>query len=272
LTVSLIRDSAGQPLYTLAVTEDIEQRKKAEDDIRRALQRERELSELKSQFITTVSHEFRTPLTTIISSAELLERKNLELNDPKRAKYFNNIQRGANRITHVLDDILMLMKLESETITSDSTSLNLSQFCRDIVAKWQKSAGEQYCISFVDNSTVDLIANLDASLLHQVLSHLVFNAIRYSPKGGSICIEMICKSRSVIFYVRDQGIGIPVAEQTKIFDTFYRANNADSIPGTPGAGLGLAIAAKAVALQNGTIEVNSEIGRGTTFIVSLPLS
>ena len=245
--------------------------KLADADVRQALEREKELSELKSNLITTVSHEFRTPLSVITTSAELLELKHLQWNEEKLSRCFGKIHTSVRRMLQVLEDTLTLNKIEAGEYEFEPTPLNLTHFCRYLVAQWQLKTSSPHVITFVSQGEPTISPCLDADLLNLILTHLISNAIRYSPKGGNIVLELIYEQSSARINIQDSGIGIPEADITQIFDKFYRASNANNIPGTPGIGLGLTIVKKAVDLLEGTISAKSEVGAGTIFTISLPL-
>lgn len=237
-----------------------------EAELRQALTREKELSELKSRIITTISHEYRTPLTTILSSAELLEVNRHKWDDDKQLKHFHRIQATVKHMTDLVNDVLFVNKAEFEKLEFNPQLLNLIDFCREIVDELQSTVIDKYKLDFI--SVGDCIqANLDGKLLRQIITNLLSNAIKYSPDGGTVLLQLICKDTHIVFQICDQGIGIPKEDQQKLFETFSRASNVGTIQGT---GLGLSIVKKCVDLHNGEITVNSDVGIGTTFTIRLP--
>lgn len=287
-------DDSGILLEFQAVGRDITKLKQAEAEILKALERERELSELRSGFVSLVSHEFRTPLTAIQSSAELLERYNHKLSDEKKQNHHRRIQNAVQRMTQLLEDVLTIGKAEAGKLQFTPSPMDLVAFCHDLVESLQISARPQHKINFVavaDGSD----AQMDEKLLAHILTNLLSNAIKYSPDGGMVQFDLICDhplggakgnrfalplrgNRSVdgargdrswaIFRIQDSGIGIPPEDLERLFESFGRASNVGAIPGT---GLGLAIVKKCVDLHGGQITVESEVGTGTTFTVTLPL-
>lgn len=260
-------DDSGNILEFQAVGRDITKLKQAEAEIVKALERERELSELRSGFVSLVSHEFRTPLTTIQSSAELLERYNNRLSEEKKQNHYRRIQQAVQRMTQLLEDVLTIGKAEAGKLQFTPSPMDLVAFCRDLVESLQMSAKPQHQLNFVvigDGSD----AQMDEKLLGHILTNLLTNAIKYSPDGGTVQFDVVCDRTWVIFRIQDSGIGIPPEDLERLFESFGRASNVGAIPGT---GLGLAIVKRCVDLHEGEITVESEVGVGTTFTVTLPL-
>ncbi len=278
-------DDSGILIEFQRVGRDITKLKQAEAEVLKALEKERELSELRSGFVSLVSHEFRTPLTTIQSSAELLERYSHKLSDEKKQIHRRRIQNAVQRMTHLLDDVLTIGQAEAGKLTFTPSPMDLVAFCRDLVESLQMSIHPQYKLNFVvvgDGSD----AQMDEKLLEHILTNLLTNAIKYSPDGGTVQFDLICDAlgacplgnhfllpekgdrRWAVFRIQDRGIGIPPQDVERLFESFGRASNVGTIPGT---GLGLAIVKRCVDLHGGEITVESEMGVGTTFMVTLPL-
>lgn len=259
-------DEQGKLIEFQGVGRDITQLKQAEAEILKALERERELSELRSGFVSLVSHEFRTPLTTIQSSAELLDRYNHKLSDEKKHNHHRRIQSAVKRMTQLLEDVLTIGKAEAGKLKFEPSPIDLVAFCRDLVESMQINVQHHQINYVVVGDCID--ARMDEKLLGHILTNLLSNAIKYSPAGGCIQFELICDRQSAIFRIQDQGIGIPPEDTEHLFESFGRASNVGTLPGT---GLGLAIVKKCVDLHQGNVAVESEVGVGTTFIVTLPL-
>jgi PAS domain S-box-containing protein len=263
-----VKDKTGQ-IYRLAgIAEDITVRKLAEEEIYKALQRERELSELKSHFIATTSHEFRTPLTTIQSSVELLERYRHKFSEEKQLAHLHRIQTATHNMTEMLNEILLISEAEAGKLKFNPKLMDLEQFCCELVEELQQGIGKQHVIVLTTQSQ-GILAYLDKKLLRQILSNLVSNAIKYSPSGCPVRFNLSCSEDKAIFQIQDQGIGIPPEDQSRLFEAFHRAANVGTIQGT---GLGLAIVKQCVDLHKGEITVDSIEGIGTTFTVTLPLN
>ncbi len=252
--------------------QEIINRTKAEAMVRGALVREKELSDLKSRFITTASHEFRTPLTTILSSSELLERYSPKWSEEKKLSHLKRIQVAVEQMTRLLDDVLLIGKAEAGKLEFNPLALDLVRFCHDLIEEMEH-ASINHKITLRTQalcpSSKCLSVCMDEKLLRHIFSNLLSNAIKYSPQDSTVDFSFVCQQGCAIFQIADRGIGIPLADQDKLFDSFHRASNVGTISGT---GLGLAIVKKSVDLHGGKIEVNSEVGVGTTITVTLPLN
>jgi PAS domain S-box-containing protein len=249
------------------VGRDITERKRAEAEMIKALEREKELRELKSRFISMASHEFRTPMTSILSSTELLEHYSNRWAEDKKLKHYHRIKDSIKRMTELLNDVLLVSKAESGKLEFNPKPLALQKFCSDLVEEIQLGIAEKHKIDFIF-SEQGTNPFLDEKLLLHILTNLLTNAIKYSPQGTTVRFGCYCQDEEIIFEIQDKGIGIPPEDQPRLFESFHRCNNVGTIPGT---GLGLAIVKNAVELQGGRITFNSEVGVGTTFRVTLPL-
>jgi PAS domain S-box-containing protein len=244
------------------------QRKRAEEEVRQALEKEKELSELKSRFVSMISHEFRTPLSVISFSSGLLENYSYRWSEEKRFQHFQRIQTAVKQMTRLLEDVLFIGKEAAGKLELKPEPIDLEKFCCELVEEMQLSAGPQHCIIFCKQGEPSE-ARMDEKLLRQIFGNLLTNAIKYSPEGGTIYFRLLYRSEEVVFQVQDQGIGIPPEDQQRLFDSFHRASNVGTISGT---GLGLAIVKQSLDIHQGKISVASEVGSGTTFTVTLPLS
>ncbi|MBK1987202.1 PAS domain S-box protein [Sphaerospermopsis aphanizomenoides BCCUSP55] len=257
----------GKAYHTLGVSTDITERKRAEQEIHKALEREKELGELKSRFVSMTSHEFRTPLAVISSSVGILKDFGHKLDDARKEKHLDCIQTYVKHTTQLLDDILLINKAENGKLAFEPAPLDLITFFHKLSEEIQLSA-PNHTIVFSSNSQVSVIGNLDKKLLRQIVINLLSNAIKYSPHSATINFDLNITESNVIFSIQDQGIGIPEADIDQLFESFHRARNVGNIHGT---GLGLSIVAKCIDLHKGSITVNSDEGVGTTFIVTIPL-
>jgi signal transduction histidine kinase len=275
--------------------------------MRQALEKEKEMHELKSRFVSMVSHEFRNPLSTIFTSTELLANHSHLLTENKKGEYIHHIQRAVRHLDQLLNDVILIGKAEIGTVKFNPKPLNLEAFCEDLIADFKLNLTDKHeliftiqgrCLTFggiqhqvenqrqnqIQNQTANTIENkittlkeieksvfpcLDEKLLYHILSNLIGNAIKYSPKGGTIRFDLYCVQGEAIFRIQDEGIGIPEKDQDNLFTSFHRATNVEKIPGN---GLGLAIVKQYVDLYGGEISFVSKQGVGTTFIVSLPFS
>jgi signal transduction histidine kinase len=264
ITVQLLARSLR---YAIERGEIVKQLKDSEQRLSQALEQEQKLNLLKSNFIAIASHEFRTPMTTIRSSVELLQF-NLKLTEEKRNTYFDLIKAAINRIVHLMDEVLLLGSTEAGGLKYNPAPLNLEKFCHELIAAVQVNTNEQYVITFSHQGNCNLV-EMDEKLLKHIFNNLLSNAIKYSPEGGKIQFDLNAQADTVTFQVQDQGIGIPPEDQLNLFEAFHRCSNVGKIQGT---GLGLAIAKKCVDLHQGQIQVSSEVNVGTTFTVVLPLN
>ncbi|MDX2098845.1 MAG: PAS domain-containing protein [Leptolyngbyaceae cyanobacterium bins.59] len=239
-----------------------------EEELRQSLNRERELSNLKSRFITTVSHEFRTPLTILLTSVELLKRYKATWPAEKSDKYYERMRGAIDKMTAILNDILTLAKMEAGKSQCSLAPINLQVFCQELITELKEENGIQNPLEFIDHrSTLDDVW-LDAELLWNILSQLLMNAVKYSTPDLPVQLILSRDAETVTFQIQDTGLGIPQEDLPYIFDSFHRASNVVNIPGT---GLGLAIVNRCVGLHGGQTTVQSEMGAGTTVTVTLPL-
>jgi signal transduction histidine kinase len=245
---------------------DITERKRAEE-IRNALERERELSEGRFKFVSMMSHEFRNPLTTIIMSSELLQNFSDRTTEDQKSRCLKHIETAAKEMTQLLDDILSLTKAEVGKLVFNPQPFDLAEFCRNLLEEMRIASAGKHTLTFVIQSECDQ-ACMDENLLRYILRNLLSNAIKYSPQGGNVQFELSCEKGEAIFQIQDWGIGIPLKDQQKLFESFHRGQNVGKIPGT---GLGLCIVKRYVDLHGGHISLKSKVGVGTTFTVTLPL-
>jgi two-component system, sensor histidine kinase and response regulator len=232
----------------------------------KALEKEKELNRLKSEFIAMVSHDFRTPLTSIQGFSELLSGSLDKLTPEVRSRYFSKINSSISHLLHLLDEFLLAGSMDEGALSCQVQLLDLAAFCHDMVEGMQVEQPTPYPIQVCFQGEVAQ-AMLDPNLLRQILTNLLSNAVKYSPQRQPIQLEIECLPSDVRFQVRDQGIGIPASSFAYLFDAFYRSKNVGSIQGT---GLGLAIVKRCVEAHQGQIAINSTEGVGTSVTVTLP--
>lgn len=251
-----------------ALENEIQIRKKAEDDARKALDRERELNELKSKFVSIASHEFRTPLSTVMSSASLInqyiERGEVE----KVAKHVHRIKSSVNHLTSILNDFLSLGKLEEGKIDVNKESVDIAEFLQEVKEEIMPALKTGQVLNISCSPGVNRF-NSDTHILRNILFNLISNASKYSDEHTTITLECFIDQRNIGFGIRDQGIGIPIEDQRNMFDRFFRASNAGNVQGT---GLGLNIVKRYVELLDGSISFVSEFNKGSIFTVMIPMS
>lgn len=246
---------------------EIAERQRAEAEALQALEKERELSELKSRFITTASHEFRTPLSIVLTSAELLERLGAACPDERRSRYLQKIREAVRSMTTILGNLLTLGKADSGALKLQPTEFDLQRFCNSLLSDLQIGVESRPPVKFYFQGDRTQV-KLDPELLTLILTHLLNNALKYSQSASEINLEVSCSQDFAVFRVCDRGIGIPPDDLPRILEPFHRATNVDTIPGT---GLGLSIVQDCVTLHQGEIHIESELGRGTTVTVRLPI-
>lgn len=268
-SVFLLRDVNGQhPANLVAIVHDITHIKNAEKRILAALEAEKELGELRSRFISTTSHEFRTPLAIISSSTGILKKYWPKLDSQRRGQHLERIQESVHHMVELLDDVLTINRAETKYLPFEPQPLDLVSFCQGITDELQSST-EYHCLLFsYDGPKPGEAVAFDPKLLRQILTNLLGNAIKYSPCGQQVEFHLQRRGDDGIFSVQDYGIGINPEDIPNLFDSFYRGTNVGSIPGT---GLGLPIVKKCAELHGGTITVTSQLGQGSRFQVDLPL-
>lgn len=257
----------GNLIGHVGTVEDVTEQKQAEQEIRHALEKERELNELRARFVTTISHEFRTPLAVIVSSAELVQRYEHKMTQEKKHQHFEKIQVASRHITHLLDEVLFISKASSGELQLNPAPVDLEKFCQSVLDDMQSALSSSHTFLLSYQNPHALIC-LDEKLLRYILTNLLSNAIKYSPPGSEVNLEITCDTQTANFSVQDQGIGIPITDQLQLFEAFHRAKNASNIPGV---GLGLSIVKSCVDLHGGQITVESNPAIGTKFTVMLPL-
>lgn len=261
-----LRDADGLIQQILVVENNVTQQKKAEFNILQTLEKERKLNELKSRFVSMASHEFRTPLSTILSSLSLLGRYEKPEHAEKREKHIGRIKSSVHNLTGILNDFLSLDKLESGHILPNYEELNIPVFVNEIIEGLQETItknGQEIKFEFEGEEMVDC----DSNMLRNIMTNLVSNAMKYSGENKPIEVNCEVLDGKMKLTVRDFGIGIPEEDQQHMFERFFRAKNATNIQGT---GLGLNIVRKYLDILGGDIWFESEYGSGTTFFVVLP--
>lgn len=280
----LFRHKSGRPVYLLvsgspllgkhgeyvgsfAVTTDITAQKQAETALRQALAKEKELGELKSRFVSMSSHEFRTPLATILALTETLIAYRHRIPDDQIDERLDKVQEQVSHLKDIMDDVLMLARMQAHRVEFNPVWLNLDALCRSVIDEFQSRADVQSRLVYTCNQESQEII-LDRKLMRHILINLVSNALKYSPESEIVTIMLDYTPSDLILTVRDKGIGIPDADLPYLFEPFHRATNVSTISGT---GLGLVITKEAVDLHSGVITVESQLDVGTTFTVRIPI-
>ena len=224
-------------------------------------------NQLKSEFVSMLSHDFRNPLNTILLSAGLLEESGDRLSKGQQRNYFKMIRTAINDLDELLSEVLLLGRTENGKLSCHFECLDLMLFCQDLIRLVNNAQSQPRQIDFRPQGNLQQ-GLWDAHLLRHILCNLLSNAIKYSPAGTPITFEVIAQDQTMIFRVTDQGIGIPPTAIAELFDPFFRADNVEGVSGT---GLGLAIVQRCAAIHGGTVQVESRENEGSTFVVSLPI-
>ncbi len=260
LNVTAMRDDQNEIIGFLGIAINISERKKVEQELHKSLEKEKELSELKSRFVSMASHEFRTPLSTVLSSAYLIEQYITTEDQPKREKHLQRIITSVNMLTDILNDFLSVGKIEEGKIHVRPSHFNLKELVTTLSDEMRYSLKKGQIIRTHHSGTTD--AFLDTSLFKHIILNLVSNASKFSSEEGLIEINTNCSKHQVTLSVKDYGIGISREDQKHLMERFFRGANAGNIQGT---GLGLHIVSKYAELMNGTVHCKSELDKGTTF-------
>jgi PAS domain S-box-containing protein len=262
----------GKPAFQI-VTLDIAERKQMEaalieaELLRRALDQERELKELKSRFISMVSHQFRTPLSVISTTGYLLENYFERLPPEKRQDYFGKIRSQIDRLDELIENILTISEKEEKGLAFTPSTIDLWTFCQEVIAEMQLTSPTLHKLIFTADGDLTA-AVVDEKLLHNILTNLLSNSIKYSPDGGEVVFKLTRQADEAVFEISDEGIGILADDQKHLFEPFHRGHN---VTGIKGNGLGLKIAKDFVDVHGGTIACVSAVDKGTTFTVRLPI-
>ena len=236
-----------------------------QDELNTALSQEKELNQLKSRFVSTVSHEFRNPLNSISGMTQILQTYGDRLSPEKKTEVLAQLKRNVTKMIVLLDDVLAISRTDLGKLEFAPDRLSLESFCYSLTKEVQSSSNSKQLIKFTYRAEQENF-DLDRKLLHHILTNLLINATKYSPQG-EIDFTVTQIESKLVFEVRDRGIGIPSKDLPQIFDSFYRAGNTQGFQGT---GLGLAIVKQYVELHQGAIAVESELDVGTTFTVTIP--
>jgi PAS domain S-box-containing protein len=253
--------------HLLVMGVDISERKQAEVELLRTLERETELNQLKSNFVSMVSHEFRTPLGIIQSSAELLREFYQKMPAVERDQQLDSITRNTRRMAALMEEMLVLSRLDAGKVDFKPAALDFGRFCRRIVDE-VLSATNRSCVIELSLASPTLNAEADERLLNHIFTNLLSNAVKYSQSGSTVSFTVERDGADAVCTIRDHGIGISAQDQQHLFKAFHRGSNVGTRPGT---GLGLLLVKRCVKLHHGTVQLVSQVGEGTTVTVRLPV-
>jgi PAS domain S-box-containing protein len=262
LNAELEQKVADRTHALLTTLEQLEQR---QAELAQALAAEQELGELKSRFVSMASHEFRTPLTTVLTSASLIAQYPAAEQQDKRLRHLDRIHQSVNHLNDILEEFLSVGRIEEGNVVPRPAQLDLPTLLRETVADVQglRQTGQ----TIEQEVSCPRPVWLDPSLLRKILVNLLSNALKYSGEHALVALRATCHDSRLTLVVQDQGVGISAEDQTHLFERFFRARNVSNVPGT---GLGLYITARYVALLGGTITLVSALGQGTTVTVTIP--
>ncbi len=271
---SYLRDEAGKPIGIVTVNRDVTDQKllakevQEKEKLSNALENERRVQEIRTRFMRMISHEFRTPLTIINTSYDMLKTYYDRMTPEQRNQRLDNIAEQVTHLRDLMGEVSLLLSTDPLLPNFAPTEFDFVPYCEDQITEIRRAC---------ETHTLNLLLNCDSASLHadskllrHVLNNLLYNAIKYSPDGSPVTVTVdVEEEHTLVLRVKDVGIGIPDVDCAHIFEPFYRATNVDE---TPGSGLGLAIVKQIVDLHQGSIDVESHLGQGSTFTVKLPLS
>ncbi len=250
---------------TIQLQSTLNELEASKEELTLSLEKEKEVNDLKSRFVSMASHEFRTPLSTILSSISLLAKYNTTEDQPKRDRHIDRIKSSVKSLTDILNEFLSLGKIEEGKVEVKPEEFDLTEFISNIINEMNVLLKPNQNIQYTHIGAPNTY--LDSNLLKHVLVNLMSNAIKFSPENAIINIETKIDDSVTLIEIIDQGIGIPKSDQVHLFERFFRASNVTNIQGT---GLGLHIVGRYVELLNGNIQYNSELEKGSKFTISLP--
>jgi signal transduction histidine kinase len=265
VTLTALQLEGRQALQAVII--DLTERKRAEAELQNALAKERELNQLKSDFVSLVSHEFRTPLEIIMSSADNLDRYHDRLTADKREQLLRTINRSVRRMSGMMEEVLVLGRLETDRMTFKPAEFDLRAFCQRVCDEIESATGKRCPISLKADGLSERAFG-DEGVLRHIFTNLLSNAVKYSAPGEPVDFLVDREGEQVVCRIVDHGCGIPEADQKRLFQAFHRGSNVRQIPGT---GLGLLIVQRCADLHAGEIQFQSVEGKGTTFTVRIPL-
>lgn len=266
LIVTALRNNNDQITGYIGVAVDISEHKEEEENLRRSLVKEKELSELKSRFVSMASHEFRTPLSTVLSSAYLIEKYTGADEQAKREKHLQRIVSSVNMLTDILDDFLSVGKIEEGKIHTRFSEFNIQHLVEGIIEEIKPSLKNGQVIHYTHKG--NQVVKLDQSLMKHIVMNLLSNARKFSPENSEVEMGTFYNKGVLLLKIKDYGIGISEEDMQHLTERFFRGTNAVNIQGT---GLGLHIVSKYAELMNGKMECKSELEKGSEFILTFNL-
>jgi PAS domain S-box-containing protein len=252
---------------TVILKEALQRLEDSQIELSEALDKEKMLNEIKGRFVSMASHEFRTPLSTVLSSASLLSKYTGPDEQDKRNRHIDKIKNSVKHLNDILEDFLSLGKLDEGKVMASCQTFDLNEFVHDTIEEMQGFLKKGQQINYQHDGPLELYS--DRKLLKNILINLISNAIKFSGEGTTIDISSFCNPENAIIRIADKGIGISHEDQEHLFSSFFRAANATNIQGT---GLGLHIVKRYLDLLEGTVDLESELNKGTTITITIPIS
>ena len=262
-----IHSDDGRLTSILGISRDITDQKRVDEALKQALEDQKQLNEIRTNFFSMTSHQFRTPLSTIILSTELLLKFQQNWDENKRVEHLERTRKAARLINKMLDDILMIGRVESGRYVPSLKNFDLRALCEQSIQEMATNDQDEHHLTFAAEPG-PLLVYTDLKLLEGVIDNLLSNALKYSPPGTEVALKIRRENEYIFLEVIDQGIGIPEKEIKNLFQPFHRASNVTDLPG---AGIGLTIVQKSMELIQGEVFVRSKEGEGTTFMVCFPV-
>ena len=251
---------------TIILKEALQRLEQSQEELSEALDKERQLNEIKSRFVSMASHEFRTPLSTVLSSASLLTKYKDAEDQPKRERHIEKIKASVKQLNDILEDFLSLGKLDEGKVAVSVNEFSLNDLIQDVIEEMKGLAKDKQKIVYSMNDG-ELIAT-DKKLLRNVLINLISNAIKFSGEESSVWVNSNVTNGTASISVKDEGIGISDDDQIHLFSSFFRGKNVLNIQGT---GLGLHIVKRYMDLLDGEVNLESQLGKGTTITIKIPI-
>ncbi len=268
IDATAIFDDQGRFVHSRSTVYDMTERKQADDALHIAWQKEHELSELKSRFVSMASHEFRTPLAAILATTETLTIYRNRMDEAQIDARLDKIRQQVMHMKEIMEDVLQLARIQAGRMEFKPMIEDLDALCREIVEEYEVQIHQPGRITYLCPQH-PVLAAIDPRLMRQIISNLISNALKYSADLSPVHVTLQREAQQVVLTITDQGIGIPPNDLKRLFDPFHRATNVGNIAGT---GLGLSIAHQAIEMHHGTIHITSEIDTGTTITVAIPLT
>lgn len=267
-TVNAVLINWGSERAVLAFLSDVTERKRAEREIQLSFEKQKELSELRSKFVTMASHEFKTPLTAILGSAEILEKYGLTLAEDKRQRNIFRIQESVKRMNQMLNDIIIMGKSDTGKLELKSAPIDLNIFLQNLIDDLlQREAKKAHPKLVVDIQGLPTDAYVDAEIIRQGIENILSNALKFAEPDTEVTFKAYMERGNIVIKVRDEGIGIPDADKQRLMEPFFKGSNVGNLSGT---GLGLTIVRRAVEMHQGKIEIHSQENKGTEVTVIIP--